>query len=251
MTRAPHLLLSLALLGSLLGGVLRGDEGKGGLPAPDPRAKARLSVRWKAPQSWAALQPRQGEFAAYRLRRTVQQGEREVREEGPRLVIYYLGKKRARLELPARRAGWARRFLSPKRERLPAEAAKVRALATKAKDPGLAIHLVEVRGDYSAVLAPGQEPRPPQRDWTGLYAHVVAPDGVWCAVLLGPSAELEPWRAELEGFLGACTSGTVLVEPDPRERRPAEAPQPSATPPATPPGVERGEGPEPREAGGR
>ena len=239
MTRTPSILLvsaSLALA-ALWSGALA-DEGQGGLPAPDPQAKARLSVRWKAPPAWSALEAREGEFAAYRLRRTIkpESGEEgELNEEGPRLVIHYLGKHSERRQVQARRAAWARRFLSPERKRLLPEAAKLRPIVAKEVDPGLAIHLVEVRGDYSAVLAPGQEPRPPQRDWTGIYAHVVAPDGVWVAVLLGPSKVTQAWSGELEKLLRASTSGTVMIRPDPRERvraRPKSAPTPSQTPPA-------------------
>lgn len=233
MTRIASIsLVVVALALSGLVGAALADEGKGGLPAPDPKAKARLSVRWNPPRGWSSLETREGEFAAYRLQRTRKEGQGEVTEQGPRLVLYYLGPQTKRRQLEARRAAWARRFLSPERKRLLPAAAKVRELAKKGRDPALAIHLVEIRGDYSAVLAPGQEPRPPQRDWTGVYAHVVAPDGVWVAVLLGPTKTTLAWVPELEKLLRESKTGTVLIRPDPREA--AGRPAPSSTPAASP-----------------
>lgn len=237
MTRTPAILLVLAslALAAPWSGAL-GDEGKGGLPAPDPKAKARLSVRWNAPRDWKALEAREGEFAAYRLQRT-RKGERgEVAEVGPRLAIYFLGKANERRRVAGRRAAWARRFLSPERKRLLPEAAKLRALR-KEVDPALVIHLVEVRGDYSAVLAPGQEPRPPQRDWTGIYAHITAADGVWVAVLLGPTKLTQAWSGELEKLLRGAKAGTVMIGPDPRERRPRPRPSEPTPSPTPPPGA--------------
>lgn len=224
-----RVLTSVALVALLAAGA-SADERKG-LPTPDPRAKARLSVRWNPPSEWVSLDPRQGEFAAYRLQTTLLSHGRELTELGPRLVVHYLGPPSKRRELAARTKGWARRFLSPERKRLLPKDAKVRAL-TKS-DPGLNVNLVEVQGDYSAVLAPGQEPRPPQRDWTGLYAHVVAADGVWAVVLLGPTKTTKRWTPFVETFLRASKSGTVLIRPDPREA-PAKSSRAGATPASQP-----------------
>ncbi|MBL4844668.1 MAG: hypothetical protein JKY65_04010 [Planctomycetes bacterium] len=207
------------------------DEKKGGLPTPDPKAKARLSVAWNPPKEWKSLATREGEFAAYRLARKVKtkvkSKAKPTLEHGPRLVIHYLGKATPRRALKQRQAAWARRFLSPERRRLGPEAAKTRTPKKVAK--GLVIHVVRVRGDYAAVLAPGQEPGAPQRSWLGVYGHVVAADGVWVVVLLGSAKEIEPWIPELDALLAGAKAASVLFRPDPREsagKRPASRPAP-------------------------
>lgn len=207
---------------------------EGGLPKPDPRARPRQSVLWSAPSAWEPLPLRPGEFAAWRVARaSAEDAPGKDVLKGPRAALYYLGRLDEARALAGRRRAWARRFRDAEQARLAPEAAKLTRLPEPAegapppppKGP-LEVHLVQVLGDYSAPLSPGEEAQPPRKEWAGVFGHVVGPDGVWVLEVVGPRAEVAPWLRDLKAFLTSAKAGEALRGPDPREA--------AAAPPSSP-----------------
>lgn len=215
MTRAA-LLLSLLLAGPA--------AAQGGLGGPSQKAKTAKQgqgLRFKASKQWKRDKKlNTGEYAAWRL------GLLKTRKLRVSLYRHGPGKtkqQQTRRTFPKTLARWARSWLGPEKKPLDPKDKKV-VRQRKLKLKGIRARVVEVRGTCRAPRYPGDERPPLRRGWSGLYAHLVGPDGVWTVVLIGPAKQVGAWRKSFVAFVKATTVGKVKVRPDPREKKPKSRP---------------------------